>query len=76
VIVSAGLIVMLKGCVAVWAGDPESVTFNVKLDVPLAVAVPVIAQVEVFNERPPGNEPELMENVYGVVPPVAAQVAE
>jgi hypothetical protein len=46
------------------------------LDVPLAVAVPVIAQVELFNERPPGNAPVLMENVYGVVPPVAAHVAE
>ena len=69
---------MLNGCVAVWAEPPtpESVTFSEKLKGPLELGVPVIAQVEGFNERPVGNEPALMVNVYGVVPPVALQTAE
>jgi hypothetical protein len=41
----------------------------------VAVGVPVIAPVDVFSDRPAGRVPEVRDQVYGVVPPVAASVA-
>ena len=49
----------------------ESTTCAVKLNVPAVVGVPVIAPVEAFNVSPVGNDPLMIENVYGGVPPVA-----
>jgi len=37
--------------------------------------VPVIAPVEVFSDRPVGRVPEVRDQVYGDVPPVAARFA-
>jgi hypothetical protein len=56
-------------------GLAESVAMTVKVDVPVADGVPVIAPAE-LNERPPGNEPEVSDQEYGEKPPVAASVAE
>jgi hypothetical protein len=68
--------VMLSAWVAVCAvGVVESVTLTVKLKVPDAVGVPEIEPVEAVKLSPAGNEPELMLQMYGVVPPVAASVA-
>ena len=39
----------------------ESVTFEVKVNVPAALGVPLMMPVEAFRVRPAGNEPELME---------------
>jgi hypothetical protein len=47
----------------------------VKLNVPEAVGVPAIDPAE-DNVNPVGNAPELMLQVYGVVPPLAAKLAE
>jgi hypothetical protein len=53
-----------------------SVTFAVKLKVPAVFDVPLIAPVEGFRSKPPGNAPPLRDQVNGVVPPCAAKVAE
>lgn len=52
-----------------------SVTRAVKLDVPGAVGVPEIVPVE-DRLNPGGNVPLATAHVYGVVPPVAAKLAE
>ena len=55
-----------------------SVTSTVNVVVPIfpAPGVPVIAPVEVLRLAQPGRLPEEMLHVYGVVPLVAASVAE
>jgi len=74
VIERAALIVSESGWVAV--RDPLSVTRNVMFEVPAVVGVPVIAPVDVFNNRPAGKLPTTVAHVYGVVPPAATKVAE
>ena len=54
----------------------ESWTPRVKLKVPAAVGVPVIAPVVVFRFRPAGRDPAATENVYGAIPPVTTGVDE
>ncbi len=72
----AAATVMLNFCVAVSAvGVVESVAFTVKPKVPGAVGVPEIAPVEAFKFRPGGREEEVIDHVYGVVPPVAARLS-
>jgi hypothetical protein len=44
---------------AVLAGLLESVTCTVKLAVPAAVGLPVMAPLEVLRLSPPGSEPEV-----------------
>ena len=66
---------MLKLADAAVAGEPESLTLTVKLKVPVASGVPEIAPVE-DRVRPPGKAPVPMLQLYGVVPPLAANVVE
>lgn len=47
-----------------------------KLKVPLAVGVPEIRPVLVERLRPAGRLPVLIDQAYGVVPPVASREAE
>ena len=56
-------------------GVVESVTLTVKVEVPLPVGVPEKTPEE-LRLRPMGSAPELRDQVYGVVPPVAAREAE
>jgi hypothetical protein len=49
----------------------ESTTWAVKVNVPAAVGVPVMAPVDGFSVKPVGSEPLVIENVYGGTPPVA-----
>jgi hypothetical protein len=66
---------MLNDCVAVCAvGAVESVTLAVKLNVPAVVGVPEIVPLAAASVRPAGSAPELMLQLYGVVPPLAANV--
>lgn len=68
---------MLKAFVAVCAeGEVESVTLAVKLNEPDVVGVPEIVPVAAAKASPPGNAPELMLQLYGVVPPVAWIIVE
>jgi hypothetical protein len=57
--------VMLRNAALVAAGVSESVTYTVKFDVPLAVGVPEITPVAVFNVRPAGKLPRVTAQVYG-----------
>lgn len=73
----AAAIVMLKAFVAVCAeGEVESVTLAVKLNEPDVVGVPEIVPVAAARASPAGNAPELMLQLYGVVPPVAWIIVE
>lgn len=65
-----GLIVMVSDWDIVFVGLLESVTVTVTVDEPAVVGVP--PTVQPVNVRPAGREPELMEQVYGVVPPLAS----
>jgi hypothetical protein len=54
---------MLRLAVAVDEGVAASVTCTLKLDVPVAVGVPEITPVAVFNVRPAGKLPEVRAHV-------------
>src|SRR5215472_16778638 len=56
-------------------GVVESVTFTVKLKEPEAVGVPEIAPAE-DSVRPAGKAPELVLQLYGAAPPLAANAVE
>jgi len=51
-----------------------SVTRTVNVLVPIPVGVPEIAPVLGASANPAGSAPDTMDQVYGVVPPVAASV--
>ena len=61
-----------------YARDPVAPTVSVaaivKLNVPPALAVPVIAPLEPFSDSPVGNEPADTLNVIAPVPPVVVIV--
>jgi hypothetical protein len=59
---------------AVRAGDAASSTFSVNTNVPDAVGVPEIAPVLAVSVTPAGSAPDVIDHVYGVVPPVATAV--
>src|ERR1039458_6777874 len=44
--------------------------------VPAVVGVPVMAPVVVSSVKPGGNDPEMIEKVYGVLPPLATSAEE
>ncbi len=72
---TAAATVMLNDFVAVCAvGAVESVTFAVKLNDPAVVGVPEIVPLDTASVRPAGSVPELMLQLYGVVPPLATNV--
>ena len=64
---------MLSGPETVFVGLPESVTITVMFDVPGAVGVP--PTVQPLSVSPAGNVPDVIEQLYGVVPPLASIVA-
>src|ERR1035438_5903201 len=69
----AAAVVMLQPLAAVF--DKASRTLAVKGKAPAAPAgVPVIAPVPAIRFRPGGSGPPVMENVKGVVPPVATSM--
>lgn len=70
--VLAGLIVMLRPAVAV--RELALVTCAVKLAEPVAEGVPEITPV-LESVSPAGRLPETIDHIYGVVPPVAVNVA-
>ena len=73
--VADAAMVMLRVAVALCAGELLSVTFTVNEDVPAVVGVPLICP-ELLSVKPVGKEPELSDQLYGVVPPLAASEAE
>ena len=69
---AGGTTVMLRGCVAVT--ELASVTCTVKFVVPVPVGVPEMTPELETSESPAGRVPEETDQVYGVVPPMAARV--
>jgi hypothetical protein len=61
---------------SVSAGVCESVARTVKFEVPDAVGVPLIVPLDEPSDNPAGRLPETTDQLYGVVPPVAATVCE
>jgi hypothetical protein len=78
VMVSPGpVMVSVKLALAVWAGEPESVSLNVSgVALTIALGVPLICPVVALSARPLGSVPAVSCQEYGVVPPVAARVCE
>jgi len=74
--VACALIVMLNSLLTFCTGFPASVTFTVKLNIPAAVGVPVIAPLVAFIANPVGRPPAVIDQLNGVVPPVVDKVAE
>ena len=70
VIAKDELIVMLRSFVVVL--DPESVTCTVKVLVPVALGVPVMAPELAFSDKPAGSAPAAIVRAYGGAPPVTA----
>ena len=64
---------MVSGPETVFTGLLESVTITVRLEVPGAVGVPLTVQP--LSVRPAGSVPDVIEQLYGVVPPLAPIVA-
>jgi len=60
----------------VWAGFSASVTVAVRLLVPAAVGVPEMIPVDAAKLSPAGRLPELIDQVYGDVPPFACSTVE
>ena len=69
-----GVTVMLSALVALLAGMLASLTCTVKLDVPAVAGVPEIAPLALFRVNPAGSDPPLMDQLYGVLPPLAVKV--
>jgi hypothetical protein len=66
--------VMDSCAVAVICGLLESAACTLKANAPASTGVPEINPVEPASDSPGGNEPDTNDQVYGVVPPVAASV--
>lgn len=70
-------IVTLNDFVAVSAVELESFTWIIKETVPDWAGVPLKAPLEAFSVTPAGREdPVTTDQLYGVLPPLAAKVAE
>ena len=76
---AAGVIVIVTTWIVSWplaVADVASVTWTVKALAPaLPLGVPEMTPVAGASERPAGSAPWVMDQVYGVVPPVAVSVA-
>jgi hypothetical protein len=69
-----GAMVIVSLALTLCVGELVSVTFTVTVEVSAVVGVPVTAQPD--KASPAGRVPLVMEQAYGVVPPVAEIVAE
>jgi hypothetical protein len=65
-----GLMVIVSDCETVFVGLLESVTVTVTVDEPGVVGVPLTVQP--VRMSPAGRVPVLIEQLYGVVPPLAS----
>jgi hypothetical protein len=69
------LTTIVNAWVTVRGGLAESVSWSVKLLVPMAVGVPEITPVLEFRVSPAGSEPLMMDQVNGLTAPEADTVA-
>src|SRR6266852_447734 len=67
--------IVIESCLlAVCGVAAESFACTVKVKEPEAIGVPLMVPVELFSDNPPGREPTVRLQVYGVVPPEAARM--
>lgn len=59
-----------------WLGFPPSDTVATKFEVPLAVSVPEISPVVGFRLKPTGRLPDVIDQAYAGVPPLADKSCE
>ena len=74
-IVAAAVIVILKFADVLPTGELESLTLTVNDEVPVVLGVPLIWP-EPLRLKPAGKDPDLTDQVYGAVPPVAPSDVE
>jgi len=55
--------------------DDASVTFAMRLNTFAIAGVPDISPVELLRIKPSGNAPELIDQLYGKISPVAVRVS-
>jgi hypothetical protein len=73
--IAAGLAMpIVYATLLVSAGEPESVSFTVKLELAAAVGVPEMIPVPVPRDNPAGSDPVANDHVYGEIPPAPASV--
>ena len=72
---SAAFVRSVNACVLDCCGEAESLAVNEKLEVPVAVGVPLIRPVAELRARPAGNVPAETVHVIGACPPEAERVA-
>jgi hypothetical protein len=74
--IGAGVIVSVNVALAMdGVGKALSVTVTLNAAVPYPVGVPAITPLEAM-PRPAGNAPEVDDQLYGAIPPLAARVCE
>ena len=75
VVIESGGAAMTREIVAdvVWAGLDASLTVTVMGKLPFAVGVPEMRPVLAARLSPAGRLPEVIDQLYGAVPPVAAR---
>jgi len=73
--VPAAAITILKLCEAVSAGELESFTCTLIGNVPDCVGVPLMVPEEAASTRPVGKLPEVVDQLKGAMPPLAARTA-
>jgi hypothetical protein len=73
--VTAAATVILRLAEALCTGELESVTFTVNEAVPAVVGVPLTTP-PLLSVNPVGNAPALIDQLYGLVPPLAVKLAE
>ncbi len=71
----AGATVSVNDCVAVVGVVAESLADTVMLNDPATEGVPLITPVLAFKVSPVGSDPLAIDQTYGVMPPVARNVA-
>src|SRR5512146_2791252 len=71
---AAGATVSVSACVSLAWVVAESRTCTVKPNEPDALGVPETTPVVAFKVRPAGSVPLLIDQVYGVTPPVLCKV--
>ena len=67
------MMTMVSGPEVVCDGEPASSTFTVTVELPAVVGVPLTMQP--LKVRPAGSVPDVIEQLYGEVPPATPMVA-
>lgn len=73
---ASGCTSIVKSAVSMLGTAAESATCTVNVKSPTVVASPEISPLPASSASPSGSEPAMIDQVYGLMPPVAASVCE